>query len=675
MPLEQTGPDSVGLLGLTFVPGQATPDPSDALMPYLGEDEKLLAAVWDNLRAALEGLLGIGTSQPAWFIDSVNGKDTNTGATPATAVQTFTEVMRRLGPNPLMKQATTITILSSTLLATDQPFIDGMRVPEFDFTIIVRGTVFAGATLGAITSVTAINHAVANGALYVTIGTITWPAARTRVRILGGPRDGAVAYVETANTAAGQSRLSPFTIIAPGTVGDFTVAGGTIVTPINGDVLIVETVSRAQKPLQVIGSAANIVFENMRFDDDAAETFSNADMVGDFWSATYNHCSFGDGAEAERGSQYFNGCDCGELLNATMTPCSALACLITGFFGTGVSGSWNIDADTIFSACNVTGLIGAIAPILVFGNVAFYNNTSQPCIIFFADGAARFRPYRFSDGVTYGTGNQYVFRIRAATGKILIQDIATSITIVGTTAFALIAGKTIATKQLYPVDNKGNLISSPAGDASTEVGANVYRVTNTNIARNVCLTNVANLNAFTVAGNDGVANVEGDTVVLLAQTTPSQNGPYLVGTVAGGTAPLVRPDWWQSGLAIVPGLGIRVTSGTFYRGVTLTAYATTGTVDTNDPVFIPTQITIAVTLTNGTVNITNVPLFLSAKLSCAISRITPNTPAATVMYQPTGIVTGELGSGAPNITIQAQVANAGINAADQSQLNVTIFQG
>lgn len=70
--------------------------------------------------------------------------------------------------------------------------------------------------------------------------------------------------------------------------------------------------------------------------------------------------------------------------------------------------------------------------------------------------------------------------------------------------------------------------------------------------RGVVTANIASLAAFTVASNDGLTYVAGNVVLLVNQTTATQNGPYTVGTVGGGTAPLTRPPWWQTG-AVVSG--------------------------------------------------------------------------------------------------------------------------
>ena len=108
-------------------------------------------------------------------------------------------------------------------------------------------------------------------------------------------------------------------------------------------------------------------------------------------------------------------------------------------------------------------------------------------------------------------------------------------------------------------------------------------------ARGVADTNVAALAAFVVAAFDGITYVQGDTVCLIGQAAPLENGPYIVGLVAGPVAPLTRPSWWGTGAPIPQGTIIELGGeGTFYGGATLKAMCAKGqVVDTNDPLFYP----------------------------------------------------------------------------------------
>src|SRR5258708_23556287 len=255
MPLKDKLPN-LGVVKLELLPGTATPNQEDALQPFLGPDEKAIAAAVNANADALSTVLpggapGVALSQKNWFVDSVTGNDTNDGKTAGTALQTVTEITRRWGATPLLQPPVfpvKIKVRSATLLPTDEPYFDGVRAlgvaAAGDPNLTLEGTVFPGANLGVVTAVTAINHAVADGALLVTIGAIVWPAARTRLRILGGARDGAVAYVVTANVGAGQSRTSAFCIVTPDKVPDMTFTAPPEVPPQSADGLIVAPVTR-----------------------------------------------------------------------------------------------------------------------------------------------------------------------------------------------------------------------------------------------------------------------------------------------------------------------------------------------------------------------------------------------------------------------------------------------
>lgn len=115
-------------------------------------------------------------------------------------------------------------------------------------------------------------------------------------------------------------------------------------------------------------------------------------------------------------------------------------------------------------------------------------------------------------------------------------------------------------------------------------------------ARSVVTANVPSLAAFVgVTGgsstnSDGVLAVQGDIVLLTAQTTPAQNGPYVVGAVAAGTAALTRPTWWTTGTVQPSGTMVSVGGeGTHFKNSTWKACSANRTfvVDTTDPLFYP----------------------------------------------------------------------------------------
>lgn len=207
-------------------------------------------------------------------------------------------------------------------------------------------------------------------------------------------------------------------------------------------------------------------------------------------------------------------------------------------------------------------------------------------------------------------------------------------------------------------------------------------------ARAVVTANVASLAAFagvtggSATNSDGILAVQGDIVLLASQTTPAQNGPYVVGVVAAGTAPLTRPGWWST--ASVQPTGALITvggEGTLYKNTLWKAMAasTTIIVDTNDPKFYPMRVSFTAALVAGTLTAgagatagapANIPIF-STNTKCSITRRTPNTSTLTVMYAMNGAPTaGVPGTGA--IVVFATVAAGTINNADISTLDVVV---
>ena len=202
------------------------------------------------------------------------------------------------------------------------------------------------------------------------------------------------------------------------------------------------------------------------------------------------------------------------------------------------------------------------------------------------------------------------------------------------------------------------------------IGQAVFR------ARGAVGANVASLAAFTVAGNDGITYVQGDVVVLLSQTTAAQNGPYVVGAVNAGVAPLRRPWWFATGTAFKSGQIIEVGSeGTAFKGATLKGLAASGLVDTNDAQFYARVFKKTITLAAGTYTIGAggglelIGVFAALSTMVQITRNTAaNSSLTTGGYACITRTPGVPGVGA--LVINAQVAAGTINNADTSTLDI-----
>lgn len=116
-------------------------------------------------------------------------------------------------------------------------------------------------------------------------------------------------------------------------------------------------------------------------------------------------------------------------------------------------------------------------------------------------------------------------------------------------------------------DFDGSSLFSSATDLDGAVqalakGVGVKGLVAVHKVRGLITANIADLAAFTVAGNDGLTYAEGERVYLNGQSTGAEKGPYVVGVVASGTAPLTRAGDWAAAAVIPSGTLVVVDAGT-----------------------------------------------------------------------------------------------------------------
>lgn len=193
--------------------------------------------------------------------------------------------------------------------------------------------------------------------------------------------------------------------------------------------------------------------------------------------------------------------------------------------------------------------------------------------------------------------------------------------------------------------------------------------------RAVSTANVANLAAFNVStSTDGVTLVAGDIVLLATQTTAAQNGPYVVGVVSVGVAPLTRPAWFAPGASIQSGFRLEVGGeGTVFKNSSWKAFVASSAfvVGTTDGKFYPLAVSGQNALVAGVLTIATVPIF-SIKTNVNIRRTAPVATNNTYEYVMNGAPTpGVIGTG--SITIWAATNVGALHAGDLSTINWTIF--
>lgn len=226
-----------------------------------------------------------------------------------------------------------------------------------------------------------------------------------------------------------------------------------------------------------------------------------------------------------------------------------------------------------------------------------------------------------------------------------------------------------------------------AADAGTSLALatkSVAGATTSRVARGVVTANVASLAAFTgVTGGSafdtGVTCVAGDVVLLVNQTTPAQNGVYVVGTVAAGTAPLTRHPEFAAALPIELGTVIQVgAEGTLYGGSMWKAMTTGVKVwNTDDPNFYPKTCQGTVTLAGNpaikALGSTQGLWLFSTTLSTV--QIALDTPAGTLgtwgySCPVAGRTAGKVGTAAA--TIRSVLANGSDATSDTSTVGFLV---
>lgn len=137
---------------------------------------------------------------------------------------------------------------------------------------------------------------------------------------------------------------------------------------------------------------------------------------------------------------------------------------------------------------------------------------------------------------------------------------------------------------------------------------------------------------------DGLTCVAGDKVLLAAQTTQAQNGPWVFGTVTSGYAPLTRPADYAAGDIIKSPVVVEVEAGTSYGGQTWRSSQTGAiTIDTTSVTFYPKTIKGNAALSSGNVTVSS--LFVA---SGAIPVCCSNSAVNAVQVN---VVTAGVGTG------------------------------
>lgn len=181
--------------------------------------------------------------------------------------------------------------------------------------------------------------------------------------------------------------------------------------------------------------------------------------------------------------------------------------------------------------------------------------------------------------------------------------------------------------------------------------------------------NKSNLSAVTVANFDGNGNnlVAGDRVLLKDQNTASQNGIYVVGTIANGTAPLTRATDMAASATFTDGDGVWCQAGDA-NGNKEFRLTTTGVVGTNNIAYV----TLTTSINAGSITATELAddSVVTAKILDA--NVTAAKLAASSV---TGAKVAALADDAVSPQVLVTVAVALADAAGDEDVTLTLPAG
>jgi hypothetical protein len=197
------------------------------------------------------------------------------------------------------------------------------------------------------------------------------------------------------------------------------------------------------------------------------------------------------------------------------------------------------------------------------------------------------------------------------------------------------------------------------------------------MVRNVSTQALTDLSTYAVDDNDGVANVEGDVVLLAGPATTLAamrlRGPFVVGPVVDAIATLTRPSWF-TGVQVKGTHNTYVQEGVRFNGTTWNSNgpSTVFTVGTDPIFFFPNVVGQRIQLVNGTA-ITKLPLASSAS-GVSVTRTVPNFDGETFTIDYEAVLTGGWGNDGygydTDVRIDTTTVGGIRNAGDQSTVSI-----
>ena len=260
-------------------------------------------------------------------------------------------------------------------------------------------------------------------------------------------------------------------------------------------------------------------------------------------------------------------------------------------FGDLGSYAYVVDDQTVAltSASDTRPIAGVIQNINALGQVAVAVGSTSPYDAGAAGGVPTSRTLTAGAGLTGGgdlSANRTFDVVANGDGSIVVNANDIQVGVINATQHGNLAGGA-----LHAVNATGTV------GFSTVRNCRVVIDTNQSLAAFVGVTGGT--------AQNGVTCVAGDVVLLVGQTTGAENGPYVVGTVTAGTAPLTRPLDFATG-SLVPG-GIVYQTGSTQSNYAASQWKSISrgnlVVGTTNPTFYPKNCSGKATLVAGTVTL------------------------------------------------------------------------
>jgi hypothetical protein len=260
----------------------------------------------------------------SWFVDSVNGSDTNDGLGSGTALKTTEELCRRLCPNDqaiVLQQSTTINLASGsyTEIALNVDWPPGIAVGTMTLTIAGAVSSTAPITLSAVVNTNSATNT--RGQLTTLSGTFV---AQKRIRSTSGANSGAIAYSTGLNANAQNTFVGQW----------FSYTANAVVNVASGTTCVVDTLLSTVDRIAVTNAGhGTVIFKDIAISD-GARSINNS--------------------VADTLIQYF-GCDVNGALQGSWSAVNAAvlySCRITSFTYF-VGGEWYYVGCSIQSSADI----------------------------------------------------------------------------------------------------------------------------------------------------------------------------------------------------------------------------------------------------------------------------------------------------------------------------------